>query len=121
MQHPLRSLTKRRDFELVFKKGATSASKYLVIYARPNELGFSRLGLSVSKKTGKAVTRNRIKRLTREAMRKLLQEVPLNYDFIIVARRSSAEGELNDFINDIKRFLSRLSDKKSSYIPDKDL
>ncbi len=104
----MRSLTKRRDFELVFKEGVTSASKYLVMYAKPNELSFNRLGLSVGKKVGKAVTRNRIKRLMREAMRKLLQGVALNYDFIIIARRSSAEGELNDFIQDIKRFLTRL-------------
>ncbi len=115
----MRSLTKRRDFELVFKEGVTSASKYLVMYAKPNELSFNRLGLSVSKKVGKAVTRNRIKRLLREAMRKPLQGVTLNYDFIIVARRSSVEGKLDDFIQDIKRFLSKLYCEKNSYITDK--
>jgi len=115
----LRSLTKRRDFELVFKEGVTSASKYLVMYAKPNELSFNRLGLSVSKKVGKAVTRNRIKRLLREAMRKPLHGVTLNYDFIIVARRSSVEGKLDDFIQVIKRFLSKLYCEKNSYITDK--
>lgn len=115
----MRSLTKRRDFELVFKEGVTSASKYLVMYAKPNELSFNRLGLSVSKKVGKAVTRNRIKRLLREAMRKPLHGVTLNYDFIIVARRSSVEGKLDDFIQVIKRFLSKLYCEKNSYITDK--
>lgn len=104
---------------MVFKEGLTFSSKYLVMYARPNELGFNRLGLSVSKKVGKAVTRNRLKRLLRDAMRRLLQEFPLNYDFIIVARKSSVEGGLNDFIRDIERFLSRLIYEKNSYIADK--
>ena len=104
---------------MVFKEGVTSASKYLVMYAKPNELSFNRLGLSVSKKVGKAVTRNRIKRLLREAMRKPLHGVTLNYDFIIVARRSSVEGKLDDFIQVIKRFLSKLYCEKNSYITDK--
>ncbi|NCO68253.1 MAG: ribonuclease P protein component [Nitrospirae bacterium] len=104
---------------MVIKEGVTLASKYLVMYARPNELSFNRLGLSVSKKVGKAVIRNRIKRLLREAMRKPLQGVTLNYDFILVARRSSVEGELNDFIRDIKRFLPRLFYEKSSDITNK--
>jgi ribonuclease P protein component len=94
---------------LVFKEGVTFASKYLVMYARPNELDFNRLGLSISKKAGTAVTRNKIRRLLREAMRRLLQEFPLNYDFIIIARRSSVEGGLDDFIRDIKRFMIKIT------------
>jgi ribonuclease P protein component len=106
----LRSLTKRRDFESVFKEGATLSSKYLVMYARPNKLSFNRLGLSVGKKVGKAVTRNRVKRLLRESMRQLLKDGVFNYDFVIVARKSSAEAELNDFVRDIKRLLLKIAE-----------
>ncbi|HMK49663.1 MAG TPA: ribonuclease P protein component, partial [Thermodesulfovibrionales bacterium] len=74
----MRSLTRRRDFDFVFKEGSSAATKSLVIYARPNELDFCRLGLSVSKKIGKAVTRNRVKRLLREAMRKMSGDIPLH-------------------------------------------
>lgn len=99
----MRSLTKRRDFERIFKEGVTLSSDYIVIYATPNELNFNRLGLSVSKKIGNAVTRNRIKRLLREALKKTLCEWPYKYDFVIVAKKSSVEGKLNDFIRDINK------------------
>ena len=94
---------------MVFKNGVSSASKYLVMYARPNELNFNRLGLSVGKKAGKAVTRNRVKRLLREVMRGLSQGTPLNYDFIIIARKPSVDCELADFIRDIKRHMSKIT------------
>ena len=94
---------------MVFKNGVSSASKYLVMYARPNELNFNRFGLSVGKKAGKAVMRNRIKRLLREVMRGLSQGTPLNYDFVIIARKSSIECELADFIRDIKRHMSKIT------------
>ena len=113
-KNSLRSLAKRRDFELVFKKGLSSASKYLVIYARPNELNWNRLGLSVSKKTGKAVARNRIKRLLREAMRKVLGDFLQHYDFVIVAKKTAAEGKLENFIRETERFLQKISHEKSS-------
>ena len=111
---PLRSLRKRRDFELVFKNGVALGSQYLVIYARPNGLSFNRLGLSVGKKIGKAVTRNRIKRLLKEALKRVLEEISLNYDFVIVAKKSSADRELDDFVQDIKRFFSKLLNEKDS-------
>lgn len=118
---PFLSLTRKRDFEAVFKKGMNSASRYLVVYAKPNELSTNRLGLSVSRKVGKAVARNRIKRLLREAMRKSLDGISLDFDFVLVAKKSSVEAELDDFIQDIKRFLSRLTREKSSDIIDKAL
>jgi len=111
---PLCPLRKKRDFELVFKSGVVSRSRNLVLHVRPNEFGFHRLGLSVSKKIGKAVTRNRIKRLLREAVRKTLEEAPSSYDFVLVAKKPSAEGGLDDFVRDINIFLSRSLDEESS-------
>jgi ribonuclease P protein component len=113
---PLLSLTRKRDFEAVFRDGSSSASRYIVIYSKPNELIVSRFGLSVSKKVGKAVVRNRLKRLLREAMKKGLEGLALHYDFVIIARRSSIDAGLDDFIRDIKRFLSRIVHEKDPNI-----
>ena len=114
-------MTRKRDFEAVFKEGMNSASRYLVVYARPNGLSINRLGLSVSKRIGKAVTRNRVKRLLREAMRKSLCGVSPNYDFVLVAKKFCVEAELDDFIRDINGFLSRLTHEEDSDIIDKAL
>ena len=113
---PLRSLTRKRDFEAVFREGVNTAFRYVVIYARPNGLKMTRLGLSVSKKVGKAVVRNRLKRLLRVAMRKGSEGLRLGYDFIVIARKSSVEAKLDDFIRDIRKFLSRLRNEKNSDI-----
>ena len=110
-QQSLRTLTKRRDFDSVFKKGKNHSSRHLVIYAMPNSLNFSRFGFAVSKKIGKAVVRNRLKRLLRESLRALSKEIPVPCDIVIVARKLAPEGSLNDFINDIKLALLRFKDE----------
>ena len=58
----------------------------LMLYALPNELGHCRLGLSVSRKVGTAVKRNRIRRLLREAFRHMQHDLPRGYDLVIVVR-----------------------------------
>ena len=58
----------------------------LTVYAVPNDLPHPRLGLSVSRKVGNAVTRNRIKRRLREAFRLHQHDLPAGYDFVIVVR-----------------------------------
>ena len=57
------SLKKNRDFQLVYKTGTSYVNKYLVMYARENQLGKNRIGISVSKKVGNSVVRHRLCRL----------------------------------------------------------
>ena len=54
------SLKKNRDFQLVYKTGTSYVNKYLVMYARENQLGKNRIGISVSKKVGHSVVRHRL-------------------------------------------------------------
>lgn len=96
------------DFKRVFEQGAKISSKYLVIYARPNGLTYSRLGLSISKKIGNAVVRNRLKRRLREALRNHLRDNLLYRDFVVVARKDSAGADFADLNNNISNFFSGL-------------
>ena len=65
----MESLKKNDDFRLVYRSGKSCANRYLVMYAKPNDLGTSRIGISVSKKVGNSVVRHRIKRLVKESYR----------------------------------------------------
>jgi ribonuclease P protein component len=79
-------LSGRRAFEAVYQANVRKTSGPLVVLARPNTLGHDRLGLSVSRRVGGAVQRNRIKRLLREAFRLMQHDWRDGYDLVIVVR-----------------------------------
>lgn len=73
-------------FSAVFEAKMRKNAGPLSVLTRPNALRFSRLGLSVSRKVGNAVKRNRVKRRLREAFRLQQHELPPGYDVVIVVR-----------------------------------
>ena len=75
-----------RDFEAAYRRGLSHGVGPLVVHARPNGLDHPRLGMSVSRRVGKAVIRNRIRRRLREAFRYLQRDVPEGYDVVINVR-----------------------------------
>lgn len=81
-------LTRSSDFQRVYRQGSSTASRFLVLhyFAQPPGRGEPRLGLSVSKKLGGAVVRNRVKRLLREAFRECAERLPGDYDYVLIAR-----------------------------------
>ena len=83
-----RRLSRSGEFERVYREGRSHASRYLVVYAfpRPGEDGEPRLGVSVGRKLGGAVERNRVKRMLREAFWATAGELAPGHDFVIVAR-----------------------------------
>lgn len=91
------------QFRRIYSKGSSAVRPSLVVYSKPNGLKFNRVGITVSKKIGKAVIRNRAKRRLREVFRLNSVKTKTGYDFILVARsRTAFVGftELqNDFLN----------------------
>jgi ribonuclease P protein component len=75
-----------RDFTRARRRGVSAADSNLVLYACRNGLGYSRIGLSVGRRVGGAVRRNRVKRLIREAFRLAKSELPVGLDLLVVAR-----------------------------------
>ncbi len=90
-----RRLSRSGDFERVYREGRSHASRHLVVYAFPRAEndGEARLGVSVGRKLGGAVERNRIKRLLREAFWANAEALRPGHDFVIVARPAAGELE----------------------------
>ena len=78
-------LTRSAEFDAVYRRGSSAASRHLVVYAFPSERDEARVGIAVSRKVGNAVVRNRLKRQLREAF-DALDPTPVGLDVVLVAR-----------------------------------
>ena len=87
-------LGSNREFQKVYQEGRSVVGRYLVLHWRKKEESKSKVGFAAGKKLGSAVIRNRLKRVMREAWRLHPEEMPSEYDFVLVARRSLIGGGL---------------------------
>ena len=80
------------DYRAVYAEGRKLPGDLFVLYFRENSLAHHRLGITVSRKIGGAVTRNRVKRLFREIFRRFCAEIPRHYDFVVNAKHGAARA-----------------------------
>jgi ribonuclease P protein component len=106
-------LSRSAEFERVYRQGRSVGNRFLVLYAFPRSADAAagdgpRLGLSVSRKVGGAVDRNRVKRLLREAFADEVQRVPTDHDVVLVARPEARDLAEREGLEGVRRALSEL-------------
>ena len=102
--HRLRSPA---EFRRVFDRRRSATNGRLTVCACENDLGYTRLGVSVSRKVGGAVVRNRWKRMLREAFRLSREELPSGVDLVIVAK-APTPPELAWLLDELPRLAAQV-------------
>jgi ribonuclease P protein component len=99
-------IKKNKEFQQVFQNGKSFANRQFVVYVlKKQDQETFRIGLSVSKKLGNAVTRNQIKRYIRQAFLELKDEVAPGSDYVIIARKPAAEMGMQEIKKSLEHVL----------------
>ena len=106
-------LKENKGFVKAFKKGAFVSSNMATVYFIPNNTPYNRLGISVSKKIGGAVERNRAKRIIRAAYRECEPCLPIGLDVVFVARAGINGKKSTDITHFINTRVVKQIEKKS--------
>jgi ribonuclease P protein component len=111
-----RRLSRSAEFERVYRQGRSKGNRFLVLYAFPREDDSRasdegpRLGLSVSKRIGGAVDRNRVKRVLREAFWEEANRLPGGNDYVVVARPDARGLAEREGMPGVRKVLAELVD-----------
>ena len=110
-----RRLSRSAEFERVYRQGRSKGNRFLVLYAFPREAGDAadegpRLGLSVSRRVGGAVDRNRVKRVLREAFWAEAERLPAGSDYVVVARPDARDLAEREGTGGVRSVLAELVD-----------
>jgi ribonuclease P protein component len=101
-------LKRRNDFRKVFRAGNSFANRQFVVYVfKRAERGPIRLGISVSKKIGNAVTRNRVRRLVKEISRHWVTYLSPQSDIVVIARKPVANMDYHQVKSSLQHVYTR--------------
>lgn len=99
------TLKENRDFRRLYAKGRSYPSAVIITYVMKNRCGGVRIGITTGKKIGKAVLRNRSRRIIREAYRELSDSIKPGYDLVFVARGKTPFVKSGDVLRAMKKEL----------------
>ncbi len=126
-------LRKNEQFRKVLAQRQSMGNSLFRVYVCRNGLGFSRLGVSVSRTVGTAVVRNRIKRIAREVFRTEQHNLPLGYDYLLIFSRKMSKNrkkglpaarvrlDSGEFRALFLRYVSRLTGRDENVEEEKDV
>ena len=101
-------LRKDSDFRRVYKHGKSFANRYLVMYIMRNNLEYNRVGISDTKKLGKPIDRNQVKRRISESNRKEVEtQIKSGYDIVFIARVAISDMQYNEINKSMKHLVNK--------------
>jgi len=107
---PAYRIRREADFRRAYRRRCTASDRLLLVFGCANGLSHPRLGLSVSRKIGKAVVRNRWKRLVREAFRLSREQLPAGIDLVVVPRQD-VKPSLPELLESLPQLAARIAQK----------
>lgn len=100
-------LRRNEDFSVIYKKGKSAGSRYIVLFCKKNNLNYNRTAFLASKKVGNSVARNRARRLMKESYRQIFDEFAIGYDIIFIARKTIINSKCADVKKSIEAAAKR--------------
>ena len=100
-------LRRKSDFSAIYNKGKSIGERYIVLFYKKNNLGYDRRAFLASKKVGKAVVRNRARRLMKESVRMLDGHFAEGYDYIFIARNTITKSKCADVKKSIEAAIKK--------------
>ena len=103
-----KTLKLNKDFKRLYYRGKSMVCRNVVVYAMKNRSESNRIGITCGKALGKAVTRNRLKRLIRESYRQMEPSIQKGYDFVFVVRSRAVGKTFSEINGDLMYAMKKL-------------